>query len=113
MLEGIDDVKKILNSYSTAHPGQPIEEIRNFVGTCENDQQLYDRKNFNGHITTSALVIDSDNRMLFIIHAVFNRLLPLGGHVESGDHSLMEAAMRETKEETGIVANDLVYIPAN
>jgi 8-oxo-dGTP pyrophosphatase MutT (NUDIX family) len=113
MLPGIKSIKEILHAYAAAHPYEYINDVENFVSNCKDDTQLYDRKNFNGHITTSALVIDSDDRVLFVIHAVFNKLLPPGGHVEHGDESLKEASMRETKEETGLPPDDMVYIPAD
>jgi len=113
MLAGINEIKKILSAYAVAHPEETINDIENFVSGCVDDKHLYDRKNFKGHITTSALVINRDDRMLFVIHAVFNKLLPPGGHVEHGDNSLKEASMRETEEETGVPPGDLEYIPAD
>ena len=113
MLPGVKNMKEVLDAYAAMHPDENIDAVKNFVIDCDNDSQLYDRKNFNGHVTTSALVINSDDQMLFVIHAVFNKLLPPGGHVESGDDSLKAASMRETKEETGIEGEDLVYLPAD
>ena len=113
MLPGIKTIKEILNAYAAAHPDEDIDDVENFVNNCNEDEQLYDRKNFNGHVTTSALVINSDEQILFVIHAVFNRLLPPGGHVENGDDSLKNASMRETNEETGVSSQDLVYVPAD
>jgi 8-oxo-dGTP pyrophosphatase MutT (NUDIX family) len=113
MLPGVKSIEGILRAYTAAHPHENIDDIENFVKNCDDDKQLYDRKNFNGHITTSAVVINSDEQMLFVIHAVFNKLLPPGGHVEHGDDSLKEASMRETNEETGVPSEDLLYIPAD
>ena len=113
MLPGKNNISDILRAYAAAHPDENISDVENFVSNCTDDRQLYDRKNFEGHLTTSALVIDSDDRILFIIHAVFNKLLPPGGHVEVDDHSLVQASMRETKEETGITLADLTYVPAD
>ena len=113
MLAGINEIKKILSAYAVAHPDETINDIEDFVNGCVDDIHLYDRKNFKGHITTSALVINRDDRMLFVIHAVFNKLLPPGGHVEDGDNSLKEASMRETEEETGVPPADLEYLPAD
>ena len=85
MLPGVKIIKEILISYAAAHPDENIDDVENFVNNCSEDAKLYDRKNFNGHITTSALVVNSDEQILFVIHAVFNKLLPPGGHVENGD----------------------------
>jgi ADP-ribose pyrophosphatase YjhB (NUDIX family) len=113
MLPGIKIIKEILSAYAAAHPDEKINDVQNFVKSCGEDAQLYDRKNFNGHITTGALLINSDEQILFVIHAVFNKLLPPGGHVENGDESLKEASMRETNEETGVSSKDIVYVPAD
>jgi 8-oxo-dGTP pyrophosphatase MutT (NUDIX family) len=113
MLPGVNDIKELLRAYAVAHPRENINEVQSFVNNCSDNEHLYSRKNFNGHITTSALVVNGANEMLFVIHAVFNKLLPPGGHVEDGDQSLKEASMRETKEETGVLAEDLLYMPAD
>jgi 8-oxo-dGTP pyrophosphatase MutT (NUDIX family) len=113
MLPGIKNTKHILESYAKAHPNEIIVEVDDFVNNCGDDLKLYDRKNFDGHITATALLINKDEEMLFVIHAVFNRLLPPGGHVESGDESLLHSSMREAEEETGITAEDIEYLPAD
>lgn len=94
------------------------------------DKALYDRKNFDGHITTSAFIIDVAAReMLLLRHKSLNRWLQPGGHTE-GDISLQASALREAVEETGIPEGQLTlrshhpnlsipfdidshYIPAN
>jgi ADP-ribose pyrophosphatase YjhB (NUDIX family) len=113
MSSGINDLKSILHVYCKAHPNEKIDDLVNFVNNCDDDSKLYDRKNFKGHITASALVINKNEEMLFVIHAVFNRLLPPGGHVENGDESLLYSSMRETKEETGVPAEHIEYIPVD
>jgi 8-oxo-dGTP pyrophosphatase MutT (NUDIX family) len=56
-----------------------------------------------GHLTASALVMDEHRtRVLLTLHPKVGRWLQLGGHVETGDASLREAARRETIEEGGI-----------
>ena len=92
--------------------------------------QLFTRKNFGGHITTSAFIIDPGYKeMLLLKHKSLGRWLQPGGHVEDDD-SLLLSALREAVEETGIprtqlrnisiIENDEVpfdidshYIPAN
>ena len=55
-----------------------------------------------GHLTGSALVVDStgDNTLL-MLHAKFGRWLQPGGHAD-GDANLAAVALREATEETGI-----------
>lgn len=55
-----------------------------------------------GHLTGSALVVDSAGaRTLLMLHAKFGRWLQPGGHAD-GDANLAAVALREATEETGI-----------
>lgn len=56
-----------------------------------------------GHVTASALVVDSSGtRALLTLHRTVNRWLQLGGHCETGDVTLAGAALREATEESGL-----------
>ena len=55
-----------------------------------------------GHLTGSALVVDSVGvNTLLLLHAKFGRWLQPGGHAD-GDANLAAVALREATEETGI-----------
>lgn len=55
-----------------------------------------------GHLTGSALVVDSTGEnTLLLLHAKFGRWLQPGGHAD-GDANLAAVALREATEETGI-----------
>ncbi len=55
-----------------------------------------------GHLTGSALVVDSaGTNTLLMLHAKFGRWLQPGGHAD-GDANLAAVALREAAEETGI-----------
>jgi len=55
-----------------------------------------------GHLTGSALVVDSAGvNTLLLLHAKFGRWLQPGGHAD-GDANLAAVALREATEETGI-----------
>lgn len=72
---------------------------------------LFIRKNFDGHITTSAFIIDpAYEEMLLLRHRSLGRWLQPGGHVEADD-SLLLSALREAVEETGISKTQLKNIP--
>src|SRR6266487_4552467 len=56
-----------------------------------------------GHLTASTLVTDpSREAVLLTLHPRVGKWLPLGGHCEEEDRSLLDAAAREAREESGI-----------
>jgi coenzyme F420-0:L-glutamate ligase len=56
-----------------------------------------------GHLTASALVLDPAQRaVLLTLHPRVGRWLQVGGHCEPGDHTMLDAAAREAREESGI-----------
>jgi coenzyme F420-0:L-glutamate ligase len=64
-----------------------------------------------GHLTASALVLDpSHEAVLLTLHPRVGSWLQLGGHCEPGDHTLLDAAAREAREESGI--GSLSFDPA-
>ncbi|MEO9220365.1 MAG: NUDIX domain-containing protein [Mycobacteriaceae bacterium] len=58
-----------------------------------------------GHLTASALVLDHDaSHVLLTLHPRVGRWIQLGGHCEDTDASLVDAALREAREESGVPA---------
>ena len=56
-----------------------------------------------GHLTASALVVDpSRSAVLLTLHPRVGRWVQLGGHCEPGDATVLGAATREAREESGI-----------
>ena len=56
-----------------------------------------------GHLTGSALVVDSaQEQLVLLFHAKLKKWLQPGGHAD-GDTNLMAVALREATEESGIV----------
>lgn len=64
-----------------------------------------------GHLTASALVVDpSRHAVLLTLHPRVGMWVQLGGHCEPGDNTLLDAAAREAREESGI--GSLSFDPA-
>jgi len=61
-----------------------------------------DRSNLTAHITSSAFVINPKmTRVLFAYHHIYDSWAWVGGH-NDGNPNLLEVAMKEAKEETGL-----------
>src|SRR5206468_885668 len=58
-----------------------------------------------GHLTASAVVLDpSRTAVLLTLHPRVGLWVQVGGHCEPGDHTLLDAAAREAREESGMGA---------
>jgi coenzyme F420-0:L-glutamate ligase len=56
-----------------------------------------------GHLTASTLVLDpSRGAVLLTLHPRVGMWLQVGGHCEPGDHTVLDAAAREAREESGM-----------
>lgn len=105
------EVKDLLNTYLTLFPAeaQRIQLFSDYAARTET-QNLYNRKNFDGHITTSAFIVNRSTREILLLkHKSLNRWLQPGGHVEQDD-TLIASALREAEEETGILVCELSHI---
>ncbi|RVW05244.1 NUDIX hydrolase [Rhodococcus xishaensis] len=61
------------------------------------------RSHVPGHITASSLVLDEGGcHVLLTLHPRVGRWIQLGGHCEESDDTVVEAALREAREESGI-----------
>lgn len=82
------------------------DRMRRFVAAQE---ACFRRECVEGHITASCWIVNSlppgerrRRQALLTWHKRLNRWLQMGGHVEPEDASLLEAALREAREESGL-----------
>lgn len=77
------------------------DQMREFVAANE---ACFERALEIGHITTSCWIVNGRpaHRALLTWHKRLNRWLQMGGHIEAGDRSLLESALREAREESGL-----------
>lgn len=111
-MENPQDLQEIFSAYISLFP-QEMKRQRSFQEFIAHTpfEDLYHRKNFNGHITASAFIADQDHAHLLLIrHKRLDRWLQPGGHVDYTDASILAAAFRETLEETNIDERDLEWI---
>ncbi|MBU1228111.1 MAG: NUDIX hydrolase [Actinobacteria bacterium] len=99
------DLAASLRSVTAAGP-QEQEALERITALLGGDGDPFDRDSMApGHVTASAFVLHPDGgRLLLILHRKLGRWLQPGGHVDPGDASVWEAAVREVSEETGLVA---------
>ena len=101
-------IHSIVENYLTIFPEEreQLAPLFQFLDTTGWD--LYDRKNMDGHIVGSGVILDPDKKQtLMIYHNTFQRYQQPGGHVDPGETPL-QWTQRECIEETGI--QDFVYL---
>jgi ADP-ribose pyrophosphatase YjhB (NUDIX family) len=93
--------RALVAAYAPADPAQRRERDRILAFIDAHEDALL-RTCLEGHLTASALVLDSrGERALLTHHRKLRRWLQLGGHVD-GDGNLPAGAWREATEESGI-----------
>ncbi|ATM24602.1 NUDIX hydrolase (plasmid) [Streptomyces alboflavus] len=60
------------------------------------------RRTFPMHVTAGALLVRDGSEVLLVQHRAYGITLQPGGHLEPTDATLIDAALRELTEETGI-----------
>lgn len=96
-----DHIHATLNAYLDLHP-EDKPDLGPVLDLLDTGADLTSRKEFRGHATAGAILTNADGRILHIHHLALSRWLLPGGHLETQDTSLQEAALRELAEETGI-----------
>lgn len=79
------------------------ERDRELILTClRNMPDIFERKNTLAHMTASAWVVNPERtRVLMAYHKIYDSWSWLGGHAD-GEKDLLQVALREVKEESGV-----------
>lgn len=100
-------IQNIFTKYLEIHPDE-AEDLRLLSDQLAQPANILSRKNFVGHITASAFVINEHTKQVLLLENItLSKLLQPGGHVESSDDSILDAAQREVREETGFKRYEL------
>ena len=94
-----------------------IEQIKNYIAANEQESQdkkvileyikqfphnIFLRENEFAHITSSGFIMNKElNKVLLVHHNILNTWSWTGGHAD-GETDLLQVAVKEAKEETGI-----------
>ncbi len=96
--------KEIIKKYFEYFP-QDRKDLILLEKQIHEENDIFNRKNFTVHIVANSLIIHN-NKVLTIFHNFLQMYIQPGGHVDENDMTVLQASLREAKEETGI--NDLV-----
>ena len=108
-------VLKILTEYLLIFPEEK-EKQSQFIEFLEknNDDQITDWNNFDGHIVASGFVYaKKERKFLVLYHKDMKMFVYPGGHTDRTDKNPLEAAIREVKEETGLKKFEEVKVSEN
>lgn len=96
-------VQAMLDEYLKQYPEDDSRVAPLKAALAEGKASLSSRDSA-GHLTAGAIVVDRHSRaILQLLHLKLERWLFPGGHVEPGDPSLADAALRELVEEAGAI----------
>lgn len=99
-----EDIMKIVNSYLEIFSSEKsrLSRLLEFLNNSL-ENQITDWNNVNGHITVGAFIYcQKEDKFLVLYHKDLKMFLYPGGHIDSCDNSLLDAAYREVYEECGI-----------
>ena len=108
-------ILNILNEYLLLFPEEKQRQSK-ILGYLNDfsDKQIIDWNNFKGHIVASGFVYSKeDKKFLVMYHNDMKIYTYPGGHIDSNDINPLEAAIREVKEETGLVNFKNINISKN
>lgn len=102
-----EPLSQLLTVYSKTYLDE-LQVTTAFLNFVVSDETCFDRSNKHGHITGSAWVVSPDyNHILLMHHTKLDKWIQLGGHAD-GNHNVLEVAVREAMEESGITSFTLI-----
>ncbi len=101
-----NDISRALDLYAERFPDdtRDVNILRQLIAE---GGEVTSRREFRGHVTSGAILVGETGKLLMIHHRSLEKWLFPGGHVESEDTTLRDAAIREAVEETGVSRHEL------
>jgi coenzyme F420-0:L-glutamate ligase len=96
------DAVEVLTALPPANPSQAALR-QAFLGFLAARSDAMWRSCVPGHLTASAFILDPSRQLVLLtLHPRVGQWVQVGGHCEPDDRSLLDAAAREAREESGI-----------
>ena len=102
-MNSLKKIKEWLNTFTPFNEQEQVDcqRIRQFL---EEEPNLLLRDNVKMHFTASAWVLNpSKNKVLMLYHNIYQSWSWSGGHAD-GEGVLLSVAMKEVKEESGLLS---------
>lgn len=97
----LDDLQQVIERH-VAHGPEERFEVAAWRGLGR-EPTVLTRAGDPAHFTASAVPVDPTNRRVcLVLHAKLDQWVQPGGHMEPGDDTVGQAALRELQEETGL-----------
>lgn len=109
------DIENIIKDYLSVFEDERdrLHLINDFIKESSNSS-LIDYNNLLGHLTVGTIVYSfKTDELLVLYHKDLNMYMYPGGHIDKEDKNMLEAALREVKEETGIKDFQLFHVLEN
>ncbi|MCH3909176.1 MAG: NUDIX hydrolase [Bacilli bacterium] len=95
------DIEKEVEIYVPFNE-QEAKDKTLILDALKNEKDIFKRTNVIAHMTASAWVVNpSHDKVLMVYHNIYQSWSWLGGHAD-GDTNLLDVAIREVKEESGV-----------
>lgn len=107
-----ENIRLIINKYLEKFPNEKerLFLLLDYLNKS-NNEQIVDWDNTDGHLTVGAFVYCKNaDKFLVLYHKDLEMYLYPGGHIDKDDKTMLDAAKRELKEETGLNNVKFLYI---
>ena len=93
-------LRQLIENYCAGYPTE--KTAQSILSFLQADKNPFSRKNFHGHFTGSAWIVNPDkSKILMTHHKKIGKWVQLGGHADD-EEDLLKVSLREAKEESGL-----------